>query len=342
MRVLHQKLHLQHHQHTGKVLHHRHTSYRGLALVFILAGLSMAALNQLASVTADSLFNVTGTLATPVPTTAATISSPSSGATVTASPTAVAGSCPVISPQVVVAVDVDGVRAGSSICDDNNDFSVPVTLTPGDHQLVAHTYTITGGSGPDSTALPITFAARKPVATAHRSSIILASAVTATPKTTHAPSSAIIAANADMPFSYLGASKAITWSGAITGGSAPYHVLADWGDGSQDDFSVAAGKQALAHAYPSVASRNLTLYIMDAAGHGLTEQFAVAAYSTLASHHALPTADGAPAHRNTTALGLYGLFATLLAICAIFWVESKHAARTELQEDLVPHDDGSN
>jgi hypothetical protein len=343
MRVLHQKLHLQHHSHTGKVLHHKHTSYRSLAIVFTLAGVAMWGLGSLASATAQSLFNVTGTLATPVPSVAAIISTPSSGAIVTASPTVVAGNCPVVSPQVVVAIDVDGTRAGSSICDANNDFSVPVTLAPGAHKLVAHTFTITGGSGPDSDGLPITYSSEKPVAVnTHHSRVTLASSVKMTPKQTTMQSGTVIAATADTPFSYLGASKAITWAGSITGGTAPYHVIADWGDGSQDEYGVSAGHQALAHSYPNVQSRNLTLFIMDAAGNGLTEQFAVAAYSTLVSHSALLTTNTPAARRSSaTTIGLYGLFVTALAVSAIFWVESKHAARSELQESVSSPSDGT-
>lgn len=338
MRLLHQKLHLQHHAHTGKVLHHKHTSYRSLAVVFTLAGLTLVGLNQLASATAQSLFNVTGTLATPVPSVAAVITTPSPGAIVAASPSTIAGSCPVVSPQVVVAIDVDGVRAGSSICDSNNDFSVPVTLTPGDHKLLAHTYTITNGSGPDSTVLPITYSPGKPVSVApHRGLVTLASAVKAAPTTTAVSNAAAITATADQPFSYLGASKEITWSGTISGGNAPYHVLADWGDGNQDDYNVPTGKQALAHSYSEVQSHNLTLYIMDAAGHGLTEQFAVAAYSTLINHGTLLTANDSSSHRSSTTVGLYGLLATALAISVIFWIESKHAAHHELQESDVPN-----
>jgi len=339
MRVLHQKLHLQHHRHTGKVLHHKHTSYRSLAVIFTLAGLSMLTLSQLANAAADSLFNITGTLATPVPSVAAVIAAPSNGASLTASPTSVAGSCPVVSPQVIVGVDVDGTRAGSSICDDNNDFAVPVTLSPGPHNLIARTYTITGGNGPDSGPLPITYSPTKPLALSRRSVITLASAVKATPKPTTASSAPVITATADAPFSYLGASKAITWSGNISGGSAPYHVLADWGDGSQDDFSVPAGRQALAHSYPTVQSHNLTLYIMDATGDSLTKQFAVAAYSTLAGHSSPLASTTGSSHRSSTVIGLYGLFITILAISAIFWIESKHAAHHEPQTIEIPHDD---
>jgi hypothetical protein len=177
-----------------------------------------------------------------------------------------------------------------------------------------------------------------------RSTVTLASAVKTTPKPAASASSApAITATADVPFSYLGASKTITWAGTISGGTAPYHVLADWGDGKQDDYNVAAGRQALTHSYPNVTSRNLTLYIMDSSGNGLTEQFAVAAYSALISHSTLLTSSNGPSHRNNTTIGLYGLLGTALAISAIFWVESKHAARHELQESaVIPHDDGSN
>jgi len=309
MRVLHQKIHhhlkLQQHTHTGKLLHHKHTSYRGLAVIFVLTGMAMAAVTIAGRVAADSLA-MQGMVLAPVPTSAALIAQPADGARLTNGSALVAGSCPIISPQVVVQILADGAVTGSATCDSNNDFSLPVTLSAGAHKLVAKTYTITDQSGPVSGPVSVTV----PVSTMTKTS----------------PSPVVVTASA--PFSSLDSDNSAMWSGTISGGTPPYHIHIDWNDGKQDNLTSVNTQQSFKHTYVTFASYNPLLTVADSGGHATSEQFAVGSY-TLAAAKISPSSYNA-AVTPATLLGLYGMLVTAVSISGIIWLEAKHAAQYEL------------
>ena len=305
---MHQFLKLQHHRHTGKLLHHRHTSYRGLALLLIVAGifmLSVSAANHAAAAT----FGVSATVEPPLPSTPAIIASPGSGAEISGSSALVVGSCPIVTPQVIVRVRVDGATAGTGACDSNNDFSVPVYLSAGSHQVTADTITIAGQQGPSSSPIQV-----------------------ATTTTTAKSTASITPTD---PFVYLGADRTATWTGTIVAANdSPQQVHIDWGDGNQSNLTVRPGTQSFSHQYATLASRNIWLAVANTSGTATPEQFAVTAYTA-------PTTAAATVGSTTTPLdtstmvGLYGLYVTALSITAVFWLEAKHAARSHAWQHIT-------
>lgn len=299
MHKIHRTLHLQHHKHTGHLLHHRHTSYRGLAVVFVLAGLSIIGLNALSKATADTMFGVSGMVLPPVPTAAATIAVPSSVTTVHTDSTDIAGSCPVTSPQVVIALLVDSNQVGSSVCDASNDFVGRVPLTPGSHNISAQVYTIGGQAGKVSNSVDVTY----------------------TP-TGVATTAATLSMSSGQALSYISSDNTATWTGTIQGGTPPYTVSAAWDDGMQETFDVAAaGQQQFSHTYSSLGSHNIVFAVRDSAGNTYNTQFAAA---TLTDY--TPVAATTPNHQSFSAssmFGLYGLFLTTLAITGILAIESR-------------------
>ena len=319
MQKLHQKLHLQHHRHTGKLLHHRHTSYRGLAVVFVLAGGLMLGVSALSHAAADSLLSIYGTAPVAIPAAPAVVTEPADGSSVNLPYVLVAGSCPLVSPQVVVAVDIDGDRAGSAACDSNNDFSVPVTLSAGSHSLVARIYTITGETGPASNPVRITY------------QVPAALAVT---QPDGSSATDALKLSADAPFLYLGASRTVTWTGTLAGSTGSHHILIDWGDNTQDEHTVQPGALHLTHHYGTVRSYNLAIFVGDTSGTTVRAQYAVAAYTlapigtgTTGGGSAATAAFGTKLGDTSTIFGLYGLFLSVVAVCAIIWLEAKHHAR---------------
>ncbi len=319
MNKVHEKLKLQHHRHTGKLLHHRHTSYRGLAVVLVLAASLMVGVSTLGHAAADTLLSIYGTAPVAIPSASAIIAVPAENATVTSAYLLVAGSCPLVTPQVVIAMEVDGIAAGSAMCDSNNDFSIPVTLTVGPHSLVARTYTIVGNAGVDSTPLHVTY--QPPAA-------VLTSAASGTGP---------LVLSADTSFLYLGASRTVTWSGTVSSD----HVLINWGDKSQDEHTIQPGMQHFTHHYGSLQSYNMTILLSDATGHTVREQYAVAAYTTAGSGGVgaggtnIPITTGRNSSEASTTWGLYGLFLTTLSVCAIIWLEARHHARHENMARVV-------
>jgi hypothetical protein len=129
---------------------------------------------------------------------------------------------------------------------------------------------------------------------------------------------------ADAPFTFLGAEKTGAWSGAVSGGTAPYYLHIDWGDGKQDNYKPAAGTSQYSHSYAKVQPYNAAFYLTDSRGHSTTLQYAIASYSTATPVNTIATNTKAPLMTPQVA-GLYGLFVSTLAICGIIYLEAKHA-----------------
>jgi len=299
MGALHTHLHLQHRKHTGKLLTHHHTSYRGIMVLLLVAGTAILGMNLIARAAADALVSVGATVAVPAPTAPAGITSPANGTTETTGATLVAGNCPFTSPQPVVIIRVDGTAAGSAICDTSNRFALPLSLSTGNHTLIAQAASITGGMGPASTAVYV-----------------------------HTPHGSVVPDDAPVitatnPFIYLGTGNTAVWDGSITGGTPPYHVRIDWGDGTQDTQVLGAATHTLSHIYRAYTPHNIYL---TASSH---DYFATAQYAVVTPTNAPVTdatdTDNQSLVNTSTAFGLYGLYVTLLAVFGIIWLEAKHA-----------------
>jgi hypothetical protein len=241
-----------------------------------------------------------------MPTSAPTITEPSADATIAGSSVLVIGSCPLITPQVVVSVSVDGTQAGTSACDSRNDFSIPISVTPGSHQIVASVITISGQKGLTSSPLRITTAGSL---------------------------AANIPIMSDAPFIYA-AGNDITWAGTIgTLKQTPEYVHIDWGDNSQSNYTVTSGPQNFSHHYATLASHNVSLDVTDSAGAIGNTQIAEAAFTSATFPQ--PAAPASFYSNTPTIAGLYGLYLTAVSATGIVWLEAKHAARNHAYEHAV-------
>jgi hypothetical protein len=312
MRILHQKLHLQHHQHSGKLLHHRHTSYRSLAVIFLLAGIFTGGLAIIQRVTAESLVSIYVTVHVPRPNAPALIALPKDNAVVPSGDTLIAGSCPILSPQAVVIVNVDSKNIGSAVCDASNNFSLTANLAAGQHTVLANATSIDGDTGPASTPLYIT---TRPI-----------TVKTPTPAT----SPAVLIT--DTPFTTIGASRDITWSGTITGSEHSYKLLLDWGDGTYASYDVKPGKQQLRHHYTNLAAYNVTLGLSDSAGNYQHIQYAAALSNDSFPNAAASSTNSTPSTyaKTATTIGLYGFFVTLVCVAAIIRLHAVPFAYTAI------------
>ena len=156
---------------------------------------------------------VEGKISAPPPTQAATIVSPGNGAVFASIPVTVTGGCP---NDLMVKMFKNNVFSGSVMCN-RGSYSIQIDLFSGRNDLVARVYDTLDQAGPDSNTVSITF-----------------NDSTARPD---------IAARVSMTTNYArrGANpkELLTWPIIISGGSPPYAVSVDWGDGSSSDvYSV--------------------------------------------------------------------------------------------------------
>ncbi len=216
-------LHLAHHKHTGKLLPHHHTSYRGLFLVLLVMGVALVSMQSVAHA---SFMDLSAKISGPIPTVAAVITSPTDGTKTSNSSIAVQGTCEDMSPPTVVIIYIDSNNAGSTVCQAGGTFYITITLPTGTHTLIAKTSNSTDDLGPDSSPVRITYSAK----TAAGSSSSTSSG--------SCTSKDVVQIHSTSNYLEYGRLMAANWEFSISGGCTPYRATIDWGDGLSDTITV--------------------------------------------------------------------------------------------------------
>lgn len=166
-----------------------------------------------------------GKISAPPPTSAPTISSPTNGQVVSTLPVEVTGIC---SGSLLVKLYKNNVFSGSDQCR-NGSYSITIDLFSGRNELVARHVDELDQQGPDSNIVAVTLndSANRPS---------LAERITVT---------SVYARRGANP------AELLTWPILLSGGTAPYALSVDWGDGTQNDvYSVpTAGEFTLKHTF---------------------------------------------------------------------------------------------
>lgn len=175
------------------------------------------------------------------PTTGATISTPSSGASYNTSPITVAGICP---NDLLVDIYDNGVLVGSIDCK-NGSFSIQITLFTGENDIIATVFDELNQAGPDSNTVTVTY--NNANFSAFGQLITLTS------------SYARRAANPGVT---------LTWPLILSGGNGPYAISTDWGDGAPSDLKSqpAAGTFEISHVYKLAGLYHVTVKVTDVNG----------------------------------------------------------------------------
>jgi hypothetical protein len=176
--------------------------------------------------TSSGSVGMQGTISSPPPARGATITTPGNGAVVTVIPITVSGLCP---SNVLVKVFSNNVFVGSAPCN-NGSYTMQISLFSGQNDLVARVYDALDQSGPDSNVVTVTFNDAQFAQFG-----------------THV--------TLESPYAERGAppGQEITWPVLLTGGTGPYAISVDWGDGSPTDLisQGTTGTIILKHTYKS-------------------------------------------------------------------------------------------
>jgi hypothetical protein len=274
---------------------------------------------MLARATADQVLHVYGRVPAPIPTESPVITTPQNGSVVHKASVLVEGTCPVITPHVVISLLVDNVFSGSAPCGDDNRFTLSVTVTPGSHTLIAQDYTITGDRGPDSA--PVTFAYNPPTQETGGGQNA-GGGVSQLGTEPNPPITSPLVVTIDEPFIVFGPATDAIWVGSITGGRLPYHAYINWGDGTANTYSLKqSGKQHFVHHYRSMTSHTILLRVTDPDGRGVTQDYAAVTPYVSPIASVAPTAPSNP-FRGSMPFGIYGLYLILLAIFGYLWLRA--------------------
>lgn len=227
------------HKHTARRMPHHHTSYRGLWVLLVLAGVSLLLVYRSAHA---AEYVVTAVVPAKIPAQPAVIDSPNNNSVVHGDNIVVAGSCPVVLPAIVVGIyDGDDVLLGSSICDADGRFSINVHLVHGTNILVPKIFTILHDVGP--VGVPITVN--------YTTSTVLAG-----------PMELKVTLNS--PFISYRKNQSMELGVNIQGGSLPYQININWGDNTQNNYTrTKAGDLTFEHTYRQGGTYLIQLVVSD-------------------------------------------------------------------------------
>lgn len=158
------RLKLIEHKHTGKVVHHQHTSHVTLSILLIITGFFIYISNQIAVATqqvASGSVSVSLIVPGDPPSAGATITSPSSGLSVKGSPVVkVDGTCQADS---YVVLYINSMLSGSTTCTDAGLFSINISLAQGQNIVTALNYDNLNQAGPATPAVTVSYTPDEPI-----------------------------------------------------------------------------------------------------------------------------------------------------------------------------------
>ncbi len=236
-----------HHQHTGRKIPLRYTSYVILFFILALTGLVIlfASIQVHADQQASGSIQLSGTVPGPPPTQAAVITSPVNGQHFTNSLITVSGTC---AADLFIDVYRFGIQAGSTLCNENGTFSLTITLVPGNNDLMARSSDSFGRYAPDSNVVNVVYdAPAVPVIPGSRS--------TGRPFLLYlAPLQRGVSANVVLKISY-----------DISGGNPPYAAAIAWGDNTPPEVVSLdkEGNYQASHTYKSTGTHIVSITATD-------------------------------------------------------------------------------
>lgn len=188
----------------------------------------------------QSSVGLEGVIPTNPPTVGATITFPTNGQTFTTLPINVTGICP---DGLLIKLFKNEVFAGSAQCN-NGSYSITIDLFNGVNELVARVYDALDQAGPDSNKVSVNFSD---------------------------PNFGLIGTRISITsnFAKRGANpgETLTWPLILSGGTPPYAISVDWGDGKTDLLSRAfGGSFDISHIYDSPGVYNILVKVSDSTG----------------------------------------------------------------------------
>jgi hypothetical protein len=203
-------------------------SFLGLGAVFLTLFVAVAGpVNLVQAQTSQSgSVGLEGIIPTDPPTTGATITVPSNGQTFTSLPVTVKGLCP---NGLLVKVFKNNIFSGSAQCE-NGSYEVLIDLFSGLNDLVARVYDSLDQPGPDSNIVTVRYNDAEFGVFGPRISL-----------------------TSDFAKKGSNPNEELLWPIILTGGTGPYAISVDWGDGTPAELisQENPGTITLKHTYTS-------------------------------------------------------------------------------------------
>ncbi len=250
---------------------------------FLMGIISFLLLSVPHAVLASS-YNVSASVPFDIPSQPATIASNLQNTISTSAAVTVSGTCQRLIPVTIVTIWRDRAVLGSVACQLGGTYSLQIMLTGGVNNLVAKTANISNVYGPSSTAVSITY--NPPKADSPPPIIPSLSPVQIAANKAEVSDLQIHTAE---PFSVLPITNVVTISVTVSGGTTPYEITLNWGDGATDSKTEnSAGTFDFKHTYDKPGSYAVKAKVRDVLGAETEYEFAVVSVS------ATPALTGTP------------------------------------------------
>jgi hypothetical protein len=268
----------------------------------------------------------------------AVIQNPADQTTVTTQPISVSGTCPLSS---YVKLFVNSSFGGVAWCH-SGVFALSASLREGSNQLTAQDYNETDLAGPASPGITVIYQPDDEDSQTQGSGTTSGSStepgqIENMANTTQLP----LLLSSDFHFQTFTAQKSFTWTGNLTGGTPPYNMTINWGDGSTSHMYFPTDPPfTLNHVYAHPGYYPVVLTSVDA--HNQTQVMQLAALITDSRGQAsfLQGSNGTPSsasiNRNTSSswstnkllLLAWPSYLIIMLMMVSFWL----GERKELQQ----------
>jgi hypothetical protein len=256
---------------------------------------------------------LSGSISSDPPTQAATITSPSNSAVFTSIPITVSGFCP---NDLMVKIFKNGIFSGSVMCS-NNSYSIQIDLFAGQNELIARVYDSLDQAGPDSNKVTVTYS-------------------TPTPSFT-----SVVSLTSNFARKGADPQKELQWPVIISGGTPPYAISVDWGDGSDADLysTSTPGEFTIKHTYEQSGAYRVLVKCSDSNGSVAYLQL-VAISNGQASDQADEDAAATGSGQGAGGISWQIMAITIPVIVTTFWLGvryEKNQVKKRIEEGKHPY-----
>ncbi len=258
------------------------------------------------SMTQNGSIGLQGTVSSPPPTTPANITTPGNGQVLTNGLVTVGGQC---TNGLLVEVFSNNVFAGSTKCSGGT-FSIQASLFNGTNQLDAKVYDALGQSGPNSNTPIVQYSSAK---FSSLGPLLTLSSIYATQG--------------------INPGNLLSWPITISGGSEPYSLSINWGDGTppQSQSAPFFGNVMLSHTYQNAGTYNISVKATDVNGEVAFLQMVGVANGAVPQ--SASTTNNSQPTSNTAYLEWWPAMVILPLLLVAFWLGGAHRI-TSLKKKL--------
>lgn len=256
----------------------------------------------------SSSLGLEATIPSGPPTFVPTIVVPISGQSYSSNPVAVSGLC---TSQLLTKVFVNNIFSGSTVCSGNS-YSLRVDLFNGKDDIYAQDFDNLGQGSPQSNVVTVNFSGGQ--APQPQNQVLLTS-----------------------NYAKLGANpgQVLDWPIIISGGTPPYAISTDWGDGQPSTLQSSAysGQVTIKHTYTTSGVYTVTVTATDSNGStAFLQLVGVANGQIVAANKANPSASTATKNNQAGIFSYWWvLLIIIIALGPAFWLGVRHGRAVTLK-----------